>query len=164
MKSAIEQILDEIDVRLALITMANGYYTDIGFKVRARITPYTGNDFPYVNYWPSQDILVNKEYGIENRRLAVVIEYHDRVDIETRAFTDVATNLFTDVWICLWRTVAEPMVTQDAVPGFGGKVSGVFVDEFQPAISEANNPTCAAIITLGITYKVAPNDPFTLVS
>jgi hypothetical protein len=151
-KPAVLQIADEIGLRLANMTIANGYSYDAGRIVRARIIPFRNSDLPAINYWPAFDELKDRQYRNETRTLDMRIEAY--TTSRDDPFTDVAFELGNAVWTALNRAVAAPTVAADWSPNLGGLLRGFDLQQLTPVIGEGESPWCGCMLNLAATYKV----------
>jgi len=157
------QILDLIGARLALITTANNYFTDVVKVERARLQPFKNRDMPAINYYYTGDSLTSTlSNGISERSVAIVIEYYESTRDEI--FVDLADKLTSDVLISLERTIAAPLVADPVSSRLGGVVMRMEVESVTPAIGEGQSPYCGTVIQLNIFYRVARQSPFTLIT
>jgi len=156
------QVLDLIEERLALISVANGYYSTLERIERARLQPFKNRDMPAITYYSIGDTLdKNITNGVSVRVMNVVVEYYDLTRDEI--FIDLANKLSSDIMIALERTVANPTVADAVSSRLGGKVGGLEVLTITPAAGSGQAPYCGSVVVLEITYRVARQDPFTLI-
>lgn len=157
------QILDFVAERLALISSANGYFTDVELIERARLTPLQNSDMPAINYYSTKSTLVKKlTNGVREKQLTVMVEYYtfNRDEI----FTDVANKLAADVLIALERDTSAPSVSDTVSYALGGKVSAVDMEEYTPVLGSGTTPYSGAIILINIIYRVNRYNPFDLIT
>lgn len=156
------QILAEVGRRLVLATTANGYANTIASVDCARITPFRDFDLPAVNYWADREETVDSGAGWNEYELAILLDARTRT--RDRPFVDVAFELSADLWIALWRDPGAPLVVDQPSPRLGGLCTGLALLSSTPAIGEGQAPYCGTIMTLAARYKVAPSDPFTVLT
>lgn len=157
------QILDLIGDRLGNIKVSNEYTSTIETIQRARLSPFKGRDMPAINYYYSGDTLTKQLVnGVTERSMAVIVEYYDQTRDEI--FTDLANKLSTDVIIALERDMLAPLVSDVVSSSLGGAVMKIDIESITPAIGEGQSPYCGAVLVLNIFYRVARQDPFTLIN
>lgn len=155
-------ILDEIGLRLANISVANGYSSTPNVIKRASVEPFKGDDLPAINYWPGADTLLNKGHGWVERELTVAIEIYDRTRDEV--FSDIAFELATDVAIALLRATTAPTVAAAPELTLGGLVRSSQLQSVTPQIGQGQTPWCGAALSYQLVYRVSASNPSTIVS
>jgi len=148
------QILDEIATRLANITIANGYYTNIKKIERARLEPFKGYDLPCINYWCTSLDNERNVYDDDNRSLNLYIEIHDLTRDDP--FMDVADKLASDVVTALNRADGSPKVSDDADYELGETVSDMVFSGYEYEIGSGQKPWCGALVRFNIKYRCDP--------
>ncbi len=151
------QILDEVELRLANITIANGYYTTVKKIQRARLIPFKGYDLPCINYWGTALENERNVYDDDNRELSLFVEYHDLTRDDP--FIDVANKLAADVVVALNRSDSSPKVSDDPDYELGETVSDLVFNGYDYEIGEGQAPWCGALVRFTIKYTC---DPFVM--
>lgn len=151
-------ILDEIEARFGNITIANGYRFDMsdGEIKRASLTPFKNGDLPAINYWPTSDIKVSKDGGVESKEFNVTIEIYDVTRDEP--FTDLGIKRGNDVSAALFRSTDFPKVTDPVSPALGGMVTEISINSLVPIIGEGGSPWCGALLDATIKYNTKLGD------
>lgn len=145
-------ILDQMHLRFNNIKLINGYSVDLLKIKRAKLTPFKNGDLPALNYWPGADVLINKQGGVEARRLSVSVEMYGKTRDEP--FTDVAFRMGVDIVTALMRDPAFPNVADDESLSLGGLVSGIEAGSITPVISgEEKTPWCGAVVEVSVFYN-----------
>jgi len=98
-------ILDEIDLRLNLITTGNGYWFTAKKVTRAQLTPFKGYDLPAINYWTTTNFNTKDAYDTDERELRLFVEMHNLTRDDP--FIDVAEKMAADVVTALNRRPAD---------------------------------------------------------
>lgn len=156
------QILNEIETRLANIKTANGYFNTLKRVDRARVEPWVAGDLPACNVFDTGERRIDEGGTYQGKELTVIIELHDKTRDEP--FTDLASRLAADVQIAMNRSSGNPLVADVPSMAFGGLVSRVAVNNYSPIIGSGQKPYCGALLEFSITYRVKPDDPFTIFS
>lgn len=150
-------ILDEIELRLANITVANGYFTTV-LKIQCgRLTAFLGYDIPAINFWITALDSERNAYNKDDRALNLFIEYHALTRDDP--FVDVATRLDADIQHALHRTSAAPAVTDAVDYELGETVSDLIYKGFDLEVSTGQDPWCGCLSKWVIKYQSDPFDP-----
>ena len=160
MASGLITIMDEVELRLANITIANGYNTTLNLIERARLTPFQPGDWPAVTFWPGDGNIINNNYGGDQVTTNLVIAAFDSAREEV--YADVAAKLYADVMIALNRTSTAPLVTDTPSYQLGNLVSLFKCEEFTYIIGEGNTPYCGIIMDYQVTYQAIMGDPINI--
>ena len=155
------RILDAVEARLKLMTVARGYSFDVQRVRRATLKPFVEEDLPAANYWPGADSIIGRGAGWVDRELNLVVEYYTKT--RDRPFTDVAFELALDVGVALLRSPAAPLVTNNPDMTLGGLIRSSQLQNITPQIGEGAVPWCGAAMSYSLSYRVSASDPFTLV-
>jgi hypothetical protein len=155
------QIIDAIEDRLKLIKTSNEHTFTVSRVKRATLKPFIDDDLPAINYWPEGDQQIEKKYNWVDRTLSVVIECYDRT--RDKVFTDVAFELSSAVMTTLLRSVADPKVSDDPDPTLGGLIKSIEFVTITPQIGEGQTPWCGVILNCAFNYRVAANNPMTII-
>jgi len=102
---AVLNILDDVEARMGIMTIARGYWYDVQKVERARTSLWEGYDLPALTFYHTQVINDRDAYTGDERELRLFIEYHSQTRDEP--FTDVAEKLATDVLVALNRLPAN---------------------------------------------------------
>jgi len=159
------QILNEIGYRLGNISVANGYGIDINTISRARRENFSSNEMPAINYFPNDDEPYEEErnpYGYKKRLLTVGFEAY-KGDIGNPA--DNAFDIANVIWLALYRSTANPTVSDQISPDLGGLVVNMKLQNVLPLL--ANTPDGidnwhGSLFGVSIIYKVLTDNPFIL--
>lgn len=145
-----KSILDQIGLRLANITVANGYINTICKIKRAQLEPFKGYDLPAVNYWPTN--LVNEvgQYNTDNRIINLVIEAHTKTMDEP--FTDICDKLAADIITGLNRAPAAPKVVDPVSLDLGGIVGEFTNTGYDYQVGQGQAPFCGVVLTFSIKF------------
>ena len=146
-------ILDEIEARLANITVANGYRFDLVESAikRASLTPFQNGDLPALNYWPTADVRVDKAHGVNLKEFNITIEVYDLTYDEP--FTDLGIKRGNDVATALFRSTSFPAVSDPVDLSLGGLVSEIGINSLVPIIGEGTSPWCGALLDVIVKYN-----------
>jgi hypothetical protein len=155
--------MDVVEARLANITTANGYFSDMATPERARLTPFNEADLPAINLWHGDDVYNPGASGggFSERELTVVLEARDKT--RDRPFVDVAAELASDMLIAINRDTASPQVSDQPSTRLGGLVSGIQLRTYTPELGEGQKPWCGATLVFAVNYRVQNTDPLTIV-
>ncbi len=148
------QILDKVELRLANITIANGYHTTVKKIQRARLIPFKGYDLPCINYWCTALENERNVYDDDNRELSLFVEYHDLTRDDP--FMDVADKLAADIVVSLNRADANPQVSDDPDYELGETISDLVFNGYDYEIGEGQAPWCGALVRFTIKYRCDP--------
>ena len=148
------QILDEVELRLGNITVANGYYTTVKKIDRARLTPFKGHDLPAINYWSTSLENERNAYDDDERSLNLFIEIHSLT--RDHPFMDVADKLAADVVVSLNRADAVPKVSDDPSYDLGETVRDLIFKGYDYEVGEGQAPWCGALVRFTIVYRCDP--------
>lgn len=160
-----KQIMDVVEARLANITTANGYYTDVGKIKRAGLTAFKPGDLPAINLWAGPDNIVDqvsKGHGWQERQLDLFVEYHDKT--RDRPFSNVVYELGMDIVISVMRSVASPTVADNPDISLGGIVTTIKPITMLPELGEGQAPWCGCLVTFAVFYKVEIGNPLILIT
>jgi len=158
----VTQILDEIELRLGNISVANGYFLDIEKLERARLTPLKNSDMPAITFYSGVNELREFKYGLDFRSVNVVVECYTMT--RDSNFNDLSQLLASDLEVALHRDTSAPTVTDDVSTALGGLVEQLIINSATPVMGENNkSPYCGAVLSLQVNYKVKKGDPYTLI-
>lgn len=158
------QILDLLEPRLKLIKSANGYSASVlasSVRRRAQVVWNLNTDLPAINYWLGVDRLVEKRYGQVQRSVDIYVEIWSKA--ADAAPPDLSAQLAADVQAAIDRSPDAPLVSDVADPRLGGTVLSLDVGDILFAQQGDQEQAAGVIITLTVGYKVAIDDPFTLI-
>jgi len=160
-------ILTEIGLRLANITVANGYHNTVKSVDRARLKPFKGYDLPAVNYWSTGMQNERTVYNDDNRTLSVFIEIHSMT--RDLPFVDVANSLASDVVTAVVRKDTAPQVSDAPDYNLTDTVDDLILRNISFIIGEGQEPWCGALIEFEVKYRCEPfvmdgNDPIVATS
>jgi hypothetical protein len=157
-----QTILDEIGSRLASITESNGYSATVLKIERARLKPFKAGDLPFINYWPVQDAITERQYGKESHELSITIELHDRTRDEP--FTDIAFDRAADIVTALARATDAPAVSDAKDLSLGGLITQFEFGNTLPIIGEGQTPFCGVIVEVIARYTTETANRFDIVT
>jgi hypothetical protein len=158
-QTAVDQILDKIDQRLRMMTVARGYSQDLGNIYRAKLTPFKNGDLPALNYWAT-GLISERKFGKESHELSLNIEYYSRT--YDKPFTDVAFDLAADVQVMINRAYTSPLVADTPSMALGGFVDDLFITSINPVIGEGEKPFCGVLLNITIKYQTDLNNPYVI--
>ena len=146
-------ILDEMEARLANITINNEYRFNLvsGAIKRASLTPFQNGDLPALNYWPTADVKTGKENGADIKEFNVTIEVYDVTHDEP--FTDLGIKRGNDVATALFRSTSLPKVSDPVDLSLGGLVSEIGINSLIPIIGEGTSPWCGSLLDITVKYN-----------
>lgn len=153
-------IIDEIGARLGNVKKVNGYANDFKVIRRATTKPFVHGDLPAVNYWPTEDEYIDKEYQLVKRLLHVNVEAYAKT--RDLPFTDIALELSNDICIALFRDTSTPNVTDVESRSLGLMVDFLIINTITPILGEGQAPWCGVLIELSINYRLGLGDPITI--
>ena len=161
MASVWTTIRDEIFLRLENISIANGYNNDIATIEKGRVSPFSDDDLPGINFWKTDDLAESKKYTRQQRSLRMGFEMYtlsNDDDIDT-----ISDNFMQDLFIALYRDPSKPLVTDDPLPMFVDKQFVTSFDVLRPIISQGSTPRVGLFAIVSFTYMINNLDPNTLI-
>jgi len=144
--SAINVILDELAVRLGMVSVSNGYLISFNKITRARLSPFKDGDLPACNYWVTSDMNNVTLHGAENHTLSISIESYDKT--RDRPFIDVAMDMHAAIVTALNKEIGGAYSQN-----LGGIVQSLEVKDFTPIIGEGQKPWCGALVNVAVNYQ-----------
>lgn len=151
-------ILDEIEARLKLISVANEYSRNIQKVERARLTPFKAGDIPAISFWPVRHSRSTNEYGNDTHVLRVVVDVRDKT--RDNNFADEAAGMIADVITAINRATAAPKVSDSASFELGETVEDLTMEDSAYQIGEGQTPWLGAIVEIEITYQSPVGDMY----
>ena len=148
-------ILNEIEARMASITILNGYNTDVKKITRGQMEPFKGYDLPAINIWPSNLTADPMAYDQEKRTLPVFIEIHDLTRDEP--FSTVAEKLASDIVIAINRATTAKKVSDSVSADLGELVEEVVFKGYDYEIGQGQKPFCGALVRFEIIHIADKN-------
>ena len=153
MTPASTQILDKIHERLSYISIANGYSSDVVSLKRSKRTKFTASQIPAINYYSLDDV-ITKEFGAENHKLFVSIEWLDKTMDEP--FNDLSAKRAADIIKALHE---ESGVISTFL---GGLVDTVNIRAITPIIDQKNIPNCGVAVDIEVLFKTENFNHYTI--
>lgn len=160
-KTPPEQILDRLEERLSLLTVANGYdFTLVKIK-RATLENFKGDDLPAVNFWTMADERVQGGAGWVERQLTVAVEVYGRTRDEP--FVDAAMRHAFNVALAVMRSPDAPTPADNPDLTLGGMVRTVQLGSITPQVGQGQEPWFGSLVTFSLVYRVSSSNPLLLV-
>lgn len=151
-----KQFFNEVELRCANITEANGYNFDVNKIDRARLVPFKGYDIPAINIWSTNVANERPNYDSDQRDLYLFIEVHHKtMDLP---FVDVCDMLAQDLVIALNRAVSAPLVSDDEDPDLGGICDDLIFLGYDYQVGQDKEPFCAILAEFIVRYTVNQNN------
>lgn len=154
--TALNLLLDEIGVRLAVITVANEYNYTVKKVDRARLEPFKGYDLPAINFWCTGVENARNSYNDDVRSISLYIEMHSKTRDEP--FIDIANKLAADVVTALNRATTAPKVSDSPSYELGGIISDFFFNGYDYEIGQGEKPWCGCLVKFTMVYQTDPYD------
>lgn len=160
--TAHRKILDEIGARLANISVANGYTSDIVKIQRMTLTAFDSERVPEIRYWQETDSVTANEYGGDRHSLAVTVQVVDFIRDEDGYLSDKASSIAGDVVTGLFRTTGTPLVSDSNSGRLGDLVVGFQHVATVYQIGEGQTPFLDVRIGFDVFYDAPRGDPYTI--
>lgn len=155
---ATTQILNDIVARMANISIANGYLTDIVKIECAKLEPFQGYDLPAINVWPTALTTAKSTMISEERHFNIMIEAHDYTHDEP--FSTVAERLAADIVTAINRHPDFPKATDSENKNLNATVSDCQLDGYDYEIGRGQKPFCGTLVRFTVKYNATKNDMF----
>lgn len=144
-------ILNQVEARMANITVANGYNNEFKRIVRARMKPFKGHDLPACNIYHGSIGNENTPYGRNRKSQTLIIEVHSKTRDDP--FVDIADSLAADVVTGIFRTTIAPAVTDNVSIALGGIVQQLKFLGHDPFIGQGQEPFCGTLVRFEVEYE-----------
>jgi hypothetical protein len=151
--TCVEQIMDKIAERLALITTTNGYSQTVTKIDKNRISPFKGYDLPKINFWNQGlewDYTADQSYEEDKRILPVFIEGYC-IKWEDGA-QETAERFGSDIITCLYRGVDKPTIWDKKNYDFDGLVSAIKPQSLTYVVDESATPFCGCLVLINVEF------------
>lgn len=159
--TAHKKIMDKIGARLALITVANGYYFTAGKVQQMRAVPYTPYDIPGIYYAQVSDEVARTQYGIETHNLTAVVDAYTLSNEDT-PIAQEASEIGGALITALNRNPLAPLVASALSKDLADYVQELTASSFAYRLGEGQAPYLSVSLTLRIIYSAPPGDVFTV--
>lgn len=161
--TAVQQILNKIEIRLKNITIANGYDFDISKVIKRfpfQALAFQTEDIPAIFIFPSGDTRIGAEHYIEIRQLIVTIGVYHSSDGE---FIDLAEQAGSAIHIAIHRSMSAPLTTDILSSDLGGLVKSMDLISKSPLVSEDLRPWYGMLFQYDIQYNTINGEPYSII-
>lgn len=147
-----KQLLDAIKAALEVITVANGFDTDIQRVFRV------GESTVNIDEYPS---LIMMDRGDVSTRIRLQFAYENRLQMEIKAFTrDGDDDDRYDEIMQIQKDVRKKIEEDET---FGGLAAKTRIFSTAPDFNEPKEPQVTTLVTIEVAYRTRQNDPETKV-
>ena len=157
-----ERLMARVKERLMRITLANGYFTEIGSNVFfGRLINGDPNPLPCIHFWDAEETAAKIE-GVEWNTLVTVIEMYDKVDEDTVSVDDGsalqvrAGRMLGDIK----RAIAHSQALDRVDPTFEGQAEGLSYAGSNIIVGLRPELWLGASANYDLTYTTRYGDPF----